>query len=236
MGGMKRVVVAAHRPWAQRMFFNARTDRDGWVHSLALAPDDLLRFCDRATSRSTSLDPLPDIVLLIGWSWLVPPSIYERVPTICVHPSPLPKYRGGSPLQHQIINGETESALTFFLVVDGPVDSGPIYAQEPFSLDGSLDEIFANIEMVGARLIPYVLRGVYTGALGATPQDESQATSYPRRKPEQSEIDVADLTYQMTARQLSDKVRALAHPDYPRAFIKTSDGKRLELWDVRIDD
>jgi methionyl-tRNA formyltransferase len=58
----------------------------------------------------------PNLVFFIGWSDIIPKEIIEKYTCICLHPSPLPKYRGGSPIQHQIINGEVDSAVTFFVV------------------------------------------------------------------------------------------------------------------------
>ena len=45
----------------------------------------------------------PIYVFFIGWSWIIKDDIINNYPCICLHPSPLPKYRGGSPMQHQII-------------------------------------------------------------------------------------------------------------------------------------
>ena len=45
----------------------------------------------------------PDIILFYGWSWIIKEEIINSFPCIMLHPSPLPKYRGGSPIQNQII-------------------------------------------------------------------------------------------------------------------------------------
>ena len=69
-----------------------------------------------------------------------------------LHPSPLPKYRGGSPIQNQIINGEKNSAVTLFKMTRN-LDDGDIYKQIPFSLKGSLDDIFNRIIKLGYWLL-----------------------------------------------------------------------------------
>ena len=48
-----------------------------------------------------------------------------------LHPSPLPKYRGGSPIQNQIINGESKSAVTLFKI-NNKIDQGDIIYQKEF--------------------------------------------------------------------------------------------------------
>ena len=137
-----------------------------------------------------------------------------------LHPSPLPKYRGGSPLQNQIIAGETSSAVTLF-IMNEELDAGDIIAQEEISLEGHLDEIFARITEVGLRLTLDILKNGYQ----RIPQDHSQASYCKRRKPEESEITLEEIT-NSSARYLYDKIRMLEDP-YPNAFIRTADGMRL---------
>ena len=72
----------------------------------------------------------PNIILWYGWSWILPPNIVKEYNCVALHPSPLPKYRGGSPLQNQIINGETISAITLFKMEEG-LDNGDVIKQLP---------------------------------------------------------------------------------------------------------
>ncbi len=92
----------------------------------------------------------PDVFLFYGWSWMIPKEIYEHYPCLILHTSPLPKYRGGSPLQNQIISGETRSSISIFQATKG-LDEGPIYAQAPFSLEGTLERIVQNIVKAGLK-------------------------------------------------------------------------------------
>jgi len=92
-----------------------------------------------------------DALLFYGWSWIIKQDIVDNKVCVCLHPSPLPKYRGGSPIQNQIISGEGTSAVSLFKMGKG-LDDGPIYYQESFSLSGNLKEIFSRIVEVGSRL------------------------------------------------------------------------------------
>ena len=67
----------------------------------------------------------PDLVLFYGWSDIIASEIISEYSCLMLHPSPLPKYRGGSPIQNQIINGEVDSAVSIFLMDEG-IDTGPI--------------------------------------------------------------------------------------------------------------
>ena len=146
-----------------------------------------------------------------------------------LHPSPLPKYRGGSPIQNQIINNEEISAVTIFLMDDG-IDTGPILAQEAFSLKGGIDDIFKRISRLGYKLTVNIL----SNPINPKPQDHSQASNYKRRAPEDSEITLDELMHK-PAHYLHNKIRMLQDP-YPNAFISTSDGKKLFLTSSHIDE
>ena len=146
-----------------------------------------------------------------------------------LHPSPLPKYRGGSPIQNQIINGEKVSAVTLFLM-DGNMDSGPILAQNILSLEGSLKTIFEDIVKVGLRLTLDIINN----GMDLKIQNEEDATVFKRRTPEDSEITIEEIKNK-PANYLYDKVRMLDYP-YPNAFIRTSDGLKLLIKKVEISN
>lgn len=171
----------------------------------------------------------PDLILFYGWSWIVPSDLLNDFLCLMLHPSPLPRYRGGSPLQHQIIRGETEGAVTLFLMTDG-LDEGPIVAQKSLSLVGELDEIFERITSIGIELTVKLLRE----GLHPVPQNHDEATCFKRRTPDESEITVDELREQPST-YLYNKIRMLQDP-YPSAFIRTQDGKKLVILQSRIED
>lgn len=227
---MGRIVVAAYRDWAKllaREAFPAAGPLTGFIYPpYQLVTDQKMHIDNGLGWVNDSLS----VVALIGWSWIVPPQIYQKVPTICLHPSPLPRYRGGSPLQHQIMAGERESAVTIFRVTDGPVDTGPIYGQCPISLEGSLEEIFERIVRVGAPMLRAIVDGIVRGD-GPEPMPQrviAGVGEFSRRTPEQSELSPERIRT-MTGDQIDDFIRALDHPDYPRAYIRGSNGVKVEL-------
>jgi methionyl-tRNA formyltransferase len=138
-----------------------------------------------------------------------------------LHPSPLPKYRGGSPIQHQIINGETKSAVTFFKMTE-KLDAGPILYQQEFSLEGNLKDVTLRIKDLAIRGIFYILNN---NNVIMSAQDESEVTFYKRRTPAESEIFVDDFK-KYTAEELYNKIRCLQDP-YPNAYVTCKDGKKL---------
>ena len=170
----------------------------------------------------------PDIILWYGWSWIIPASIVEQYDCICLHPSPLPRYRGGSPLQNQIINGERNSAVTIFKMSDG-LDEGDIIRQTPMSLSGNIEDIFSRMTTLGFSATCDFLKNGYN----LQPQDHSLATVFKRRKPADSEITLDEIQNQ-TREYIYNKIRMLT-PPYPNAFIKDKDGKRLYITSAHTD-
>lgn len=165
-----------------------------------------------------------NVVLYYGWSWMISPKIYTKKRCLILHPSPLPKYRGGSPLQHQIINGETKSAVTIFQVTD-KLDAGKIFTQTRLSLEGSLEDVLNRIVDIGTKDTIEILEFLKMGVVFAKEQ-KGKGTYYKRRKPEESELTLNDFKTK-SAKELNNFIRALADP-YPNAFIKIK-GKKLYL-------
>ena len=164
----------------------------------------------------------PDLVLFYGWSWIIPDHLVDRYTCLMLHPSPLPRYRGGSPIQNQIINNESDSAVTIFKIDHG-IDTGPICAQQSFSLDGDLNSIFDRITNIGIELTKHII----SHGFDLIPQDHNLATFFKRRKPSESEITQEELLTK-PASYLHNKIRMLQDP-YPNAYIVCADGSKLYL-------
>lgn len=214
---MMKVVFHGYRDWALQIAQNLKD------HQTSLW--EIVEADEGEKSNTT-------VHLYYGWSWMLPPEVYTKNLCLILHLSPLPKYRGGSPLQNQIMNGEKISAATILKVIK-KVDTGEIYSQTPFSLIGTLDDIFEQVIQIGTIDTIQVLNEIALGIAEPKVQDEKQATYYLRRKPEQSEITLKDLKTK-TARQLYDFIRALADP-YPNAYIKGSDGNKVYLTGAKLE-
>lgn len=164
----------------------------------------------------------PDLILWYGWSNLVSEKVISNFFSVMLHPSPLPKYRGGSPIQNQIINGETEGAVTIFKM-NNEVDEGDIIYQDFLSLEGDLNKILNDITVIGIELTKKMILNFDN--LDLKKQDNSVSSYFPRRKPSESEITHEELI-NSSATQLHNKIRALQDP-YPNAYILDNSGKKL---------
>lgn len=96
---------------------------------------------------------------------------------INVHPSLLPMYRGPSPIETAIANGDTETGVTI-MQLSHAMDAGPIYSQVVIPLLGveTGPDLEAQLADEGAKELVRKLPAIIDGSLTPTPQDDTQAT------------------------------------------------------------
>lgn len=177
--------------------------------------------------ESVIKDLNPDLILFYGWSWIVPEYIINQFKCLMLHPSNLPNYRGGSPIQNQIIDGVVDTKLTIF-IMNNELDSGDILVQSDLCLSGSIADIFSRIQDIGFNVTLKIINNKIT----PIPQDHSKATYCKRRSPSDSEITIEEIQ-NMGSDYLFNKIRMLTDP-YPNAFIRTKDGKKLLIKSVEL--
>ena len=207
-----KICCVGYRDWALKIY--DYLDSDGYDTYIIRNKDEY--------NESKIRKYNPDYILFYGWSNIINSQLINDFKCIMLHPSSLPKYRGGSPIQNQIINGEKDSSITLFIMDDG-IDTGDIIAQKFLSLKGNLNEIFSRMTKTGLELTLSVLEDGYI----LRRQDESKATYYKRRKPGMSEITPEELSNR-DGEYLYNKIRMLQDP-YPNAFIRTKDGRKLKI-------
>ena len=207
-----RILCVGYRDWALEIY--RRIDLTTHDHLIIDREDKL--------SRDAIEQFNPDLILFYGWSQIIPRSITSEFKCLMLHPSPLPYYRGGSPIQNQIIRNEDTSAVTIFIMDDG-IDTGSILAQEEISLADSLSHVFDRIMEVGTRLTNKIL----SEACEPRGQSKTEGSYYSRRNPALSEITGKELDSQ-SARFLFNKIRMLQDP-YPEPFYVCSDGRIMRF-------
>lgn len=118
----------------------------------------------------TQLEPRPfretehiDIVFVFRYGRLIPKKTLDLLHeddciVVGFHTSPLPEYRGGSPLQHQIIDGKITSEVCSFEMDDG-CDTGSVYMRSPITLAGSIDDIWRCIVRLAVDQAQEIIRG-----------------------------------------------------------------------------
>lgn len=97
---------------------------------------------------------------------------------INVHPSLLSKYRGPSPIQSAILNGEKTSGITI-IKMDEKVDHGPIIYTEEIRLSNqdTFDSLSKKMFQRSASILPKIVKDFVEGKINLTPQDDTQTSS-----------------------------------------------------------
>ena len=147
----------------------------------------------------------PDLLVAVAYGRIFGPRFLELFPRggVNVHPSLLPRYRGSSPINAAILNGDSLTGLTIQrLALE--MDSGDILMQQELPLDGtetaeSLTAVFAGI---GAELLSRTLRGLEAGTLTGIPQDHSLATYCGYIRKDDGKID-----WSLSAREIHRRFR-----------------------------
>jgi methionyl-tRNA formyltransferase len=215
---MMRVVFCGYRQWALEVF-------DYFNESNIVDVIDIIKSKKDFESRIGNYNRSNvDIVVLCGWSWIIKENILNNNLFVGIHPSDLPKYRGGSPLQHQIIDGLKRTKSSLMTISSEGVDVGDIWAKEQLSLEGdSMEEIFRNLTESSILL----LKTFFKNFDNITPikQDENKAFSRMRRKPIDSCI-TKEMLNNFSLEQIYDFIRALTSP-YPNAYMEDQEGNKL---------
>ena len=156
----------------------------------------------------------PKLIFFPDWSWIVPDKIIDNFMCICFHESNLPKFRGGSPIQNQIIRGIEKTKSTAFIMTK-KLDQGNILLQKDLSLKGSMEDIFARMLKNDYEMIIKIIQGQYK-----IRKQSGKPSIYKRRKPAESEL--KHLNY--SKQYLYNFIRMLADP-YPNAFLRVGKQK-----------
>jgi len=160
----------------------------------------------------------PDLQIVVAFRML--PEVIWRIPrtgTFNLHASLLPQYRGAAPINHAIINGETETGVSTFLI-DDKIDTGNILLQQSIQIgeQETAGELHDRLMEAGAGLVIQTVSGLTEGKLQARSQD-SLLNEYPvlKKAPKIFKEDCR-IKWEQPGRQVFNLIRGLS--PYPGAF------------------
>lgn len=183
----------------------------------------------RSPESRERLERVPaDLYVVAAYGEILPKAVL-RLPqrgAVNVHPSLLPKYRGASPVQAVILNGDEETGITV-IEMTARMDAGPILAQYrvPVLPRETAGELSARLAALAAERLPALLDRYVRGEIVPIPQDEAQA-SYTRPLTKAD----ARIDWSRPAEEIERLVRAMQ--PWPRAWTMV-DGRRLLV--LRLD-
>lgn len=178
----------------------------------------------------------PELIVVVAFKKL--PAAVFTLPvfgTVNVHSSLLPRYRGAAPINHAILNGETETGVSTFYITE-EIDAGTILLQERCAIadDETFGELYDKLAIIGADLIVKTLDQLDTTGIAFKVQSPQGVTLAPKITTESCR-----LNFSHGAKQLYDQIRAFSPA--PAAFTMINDLKfkilsaRYELADVNAE-
>ncbi len=213
------VVFAGYRKWALDAFVQviSRTKNQIGTPRIVSTPEELNRIEG-------------SVILGAGWSWILPESVIEKNEVIAlIHPSDLPEYAGGSPIQHQIIDGIVDTKASLFKVTKD-LDAGPIFLKEEMSLAGNMNQIFKSLTDASVLLMTKFISSYPD--LDEAPQVLSERVVKKRLQPKDSKIERKEFERHDT-KKLYNLIRCREEP-YPNVYIEDEKG-RLYFSKVRFE-
>ena len=170
----------------------------------------------------------PDIYVVVAYK-ILPESILNIPPrgAVNLHASLLPKYRGAAPVNHAILNGETETGLTTFLI-QKKVDTGDLLLQQSLPIDNSVTtgEALSKLSFLGADLVIKTLDALAQNKIKPIKQDGDKATFAPK-------ISVQDckINWSNPALMIHNQIRAFSPKPGAFTFYKN---KRVKLFGSKV--
>ncbi len=166
----------------------------------------------------TELDP--ELIVVAAYGKILPEYVlnYAKYGCINVHGSLLPKYRGASPIQAAVLNGDKETGITIMHMSKG-LDCGDIILANKTDIGvyETAGELFDRLSEMGACCLDDAIKQLIDGTATRTPQDDSQSSYVSMIKKEMGELD-----FSLSANEIKNKVYGL-NP-WPCAYFNSKSG------------
>jgi methionyl-tRNA formyltransferase len=170
-----------------------------------------------------------DLFALASYGKILPKELLEvpRLGALNVHPSLLPKYRGATPIQTALRNGETETGVSI-MIMDAGMDTGPLVLQERVAIspDDTYGTLHDRLALCGSELLGEALARAQSGTLKAYPQRGEPSVTHPIR----DEDLLVDWSW--PPERIVNTIRAYSPAPAARAVL---DGERVKLLRAHLD-
>jgi methionyl-tRNA formyltransferase len=179
----------------------------------------------------------PDLIIVAAFGQIIPKNILDIPKFGClnIHPSLLPKYRGPSPIQYAILNGDKETGVSIMLL-DEKMDHGPIIAQRKLEFlisDLQFTNLHNELAKLGAELLIGAIPQWLNGEIKLIPQDETKATFTKILKREDGKID-----WTKSAKELERQI--IAFDPWPGTFAECGENKfkikTIKIWQASVQE
>lgn len=169
-----------------------------------------------------------DFAVVVAYGLILPEDIIESTKFGCInlHPSLLPKYRGATPIQSTLLQGDKIGGVSI-IQMDKGVDSGDILLQQEYQIDDGDDfnSLAGRFSDIGGEMILKTLAGIEQGSIKPIKQDDQLATLSKKILKTDANIDFNDKTS-----NILNKIRALS--GFMTAFFEFK-GEKIKIFQAR---
>ncbi len=173
----------------------------------------------------------PDLIVVTAYGKIIPKEILDlpKYGCINIHASLLPKYRGASPIQTTILNGEEKTGITI-IVMNEKMDEGDIIAQttEKIYNNDTSETLHNRLSKIGAESLLKILPDYINKKIASKPQDDRLATYTKIIKKEDGKIN-----WQQSAQDILQQINAFT--PWPSAYTFI-DQKRFKITKAQAVD
>ena len=164
-----------------------------------------------------------DFIVVAAYGQILPKEVLNHAPCINLHASILPQYRGASPIQQTLLNGDKQTGVTAMLMEEG-LDTGDIIKIESIDVgdDEMVESLFDRLTLLACGLTLDVLKNY--NSYTPKPQDETLATHCKKITKADGEVEFED------ALVLYNKYRAFT--PWPGIYLKSG----LKLKNIKLED
>jgi len=180
------------------------------VHELANHNNIKVNFPTRLDEEAFDLikSYKPDLIIVMAYGLLIPTKIlnFPQYGCINIHVSLLPRWRGASPIEHTLLNGDTETGITIIKLIE-KLDAGPIIVQKkiPVAENINKDDLSDKLTQLGSDLLIDILPKLFADKIVMQDQNNKEATYAQKINSQMRKIN-----FNLSTREVLNQIRAYA--------------------------
>jgi len=202
-----------------------------FIGSLSVSADTALPLGSSACETPAKSKPLPDLSIVVAYGKIMPEEILNmpKLGSINIHYSLLPKYRGASPVESAILNGDKKTGISI-QKMEYKMDTGPVIAQEEVEIyeDEKASDLRKRLIKIGGELLVKTLPLFIDGKVKLISQNENEATYCKKIKKEDGLLD-------LNADGIKNYNKFRAYASWPRTFFFKND-KRIIVTEATLEE
>lgn len=150
----------------------------------------------------------PDLIIIMAYGLRLPKFFleYPSLGCINIHVSLLPRWRGAAPIEHSLLNGDKQTGISIFKLVE-EMDAGPIIINESIEINNDInkDQLIEKLNILGIKLLNTILPNIINNKIIYKNQDHSIATYASKISSNMRQLD-----FNQSIKTIHNKIRAFA--------------------------